>query len=107
MFVFLNISFRAALIERDELRERTSQLERDFGQLKFENETLRYRLQDQTTSISLPTNETIESLSTVVSDCSGVEQENRHRSSSVSSTENLLTENDRLTRSMSSFNGSL
>lgn len=100
-------TFRTALIERDELRERTNHLDRDFRQLKFENETLRYRLQDQTTSFFLPTGETIESIATIGSDSPCIEQSSRHRSSSVSSVENLLTENDRLTRSMSSFNGLL
>lgn len=111
--------FRAAVVERDELKERTSQLERDFGQLKFENETLRYRLQDQTSSISLQPGQTIESL-TVISPpvtvssspppsatTTTTEQPTRYRSSSVSDSQTPIAENDRLTCSLSSFTGLL
>ena len=107
---------RAAVVERDELKERTSQLERDFIQLKFENETLRYRLQDQTSSISLPPGQTIEALVTIPSPPSPPplrpphpvpEQRIHHRSSSFSSFPSCIAENDRLTRSLSSFAGLL
>lgn len=34
--------FRAVVVERDELKEKVAQLERDYQQLIFENEILRY-----------------------------------------------------------------
>ena len=99
------------------MKERTSQLERDFGQLKFENETLRYRLHDQTSSISLSPDHTIESFTAISSPPPRpppplpappvTEQRILHRSSSFSASPNPIAENARLTCSLSSFSGLL
>ena len=95
------------------MKERTSQLERDFGQLKFENETLRYRLHDQTSSISLSPDHTIESFTAISSPPPPppappvTEQRILHRSSSFSASPNPIAENARLTCSLSSFSGLL
>ena len=48
-------TFRAAVVERDELKEQVGQLDRDNRQLKFENETLLYRLRQRSLSGSLST----------------------------------------------------
>jgi hypothetical protein len=51
--LFLNYLFRAASVERDELKEQVTQLDRDNCQLKFENETLLYRLRQRSMSVSI------------------------------------------------------
>lgn len=92
------LSEKAAVVERDELRERAGQLERDNGQLKFENETLRYRLQQCSGgSVLTPTdNSPIELV------ISKPTRKNplRQRSNSFSSTNILIFDNQRKTRSL-------
>ncbi len=86
---------RAAVIERDELKERAGQLERDNGQLKFENETLRYRLQDCSLSISTPTDPPIEVVQQPIRKVWP-----RKRASSLSSTRLIFVDDPRRARSL-------
>lgn len=51
--IHLLFVFRAAIVERDRLKEQVAQLERDNQQLTFENETLIYSLRQRSLSISI------------------------------------------------------
>jgi len=88
--------FRAAIIERDQLKERATQIERDNCQLKFENETLRYRLRERSLSVSIPSDNPIK-LTPILPKKSQV----RHRAFSLSSMMIISHENERMTRSLS------
>jgi len=53
---FFSYIFRAVIVERDELKEKLAQLERDNRQLTFENETLLYSLRQRSlTIVDIPT----------------------------------------------------
>ncbi|CAF0744396.1 unnamed protein product [Adineta ricciae] len=97
------LSEKAAVIERDELREQVTQLERDNGQLKFENETLRYRLRERSFSVSMIVDKpTI--LPNQIPPVSSNTEPVRNRAFSISSTMLLTHDHERITRSLSSLN---
>jgi len=89
---------KTTVIERDQLKERATQLERDNDQLKFENETLRYRLHERSLSVSIPSDNPIK-LTSILPRKSQV----RHRAFSLSSMIIISHENERMTRSLSSL----
>ncbi len=86
--------FRAAIIERDVLKERTAQLERDNSQLKFENETLHYRLRERSSSVSIIPIKLTPPLSLR-------KKQIRHRARSLPSIKIIPDDNESLTRSFS------
>ena len=94
---------RAAVIERDELREQVTQLERDNGQLKFENETLRYRLRERSFSVSMITDKPTILPNQFLPVSSNTEPV-RDRAFSISSTILVTHDHERITRSLSSLN---
>ena len=103
------VLFRSAVVERDELKERTGQLERDNRQLKFENETLRYRLLERSSSISKLTDKPIESIPPIPTSIPPPppppvvprKERIRYRSLSLSSLINSRHENEQMKRSLS------
>lgn len=86
------------MIERDELKERAGQLERDNAQLKFENETLRYRLQEYSLPISTPADTPNELISNPIRKVL-----RRKRAHSLSSTRIVIFDHQRKTRSLVSI----
>ncbi|CAF3924289.1 unnamed protein product [Rotaria sordida] len=97
------LSEKSAIAERNELKEQVIQLERDNCQLKFENETLRYRLHERSLSISIPLNNQIifpnKSITIPIQKLQG-----RNRACSLSSIIIIAHKNECITRSLSSLN---
>ncbi|CAF4263258.1 unnamed protein product [Rotaria socialis] len=94
---------RTAVVERDQLKEQVVQFERDNCQLKFENETLRYRLRERSLSISMPSDNPI-TVPTESISVSSPNRQGRNRACSLSSIMNIAHENESITRSLSSLN---
>jgi hypothetical protein len=81
-----------------------TQLERDNCQLKFENETLRYRISERSFSVSM-ISDTPTILPNKIITISSHQRQVRDRSYSIPSSIMIIThENERLTRSLSSLN---
>ncbi|CAF3709444.1 unnamed protein product [Rotaria sp. Silwood1] len=100
------LSEKTAIAERDKLKEQVIQLERDNDQLKFENETLRYRLRERSLSVSIPLDNQILIVSTESSTIMPTTQkrQGRKRACSLSTITIIAHENERITRSLSSLN---
>ncbi|CAF3996248.1 unnamed protein product [Rotaria magnacalcarata] len=97
------LSEKTAVVERDQLKEQVVQFERDNCQLKFENETLRYRLCERSLSISIPSDNPI-TLPTESISVFSPNRQGRNRACSLSSIMNIAHENESITRSLSSLN---
>ncbi|CAM4928714.1 unnamed protein product [Rotaria socialis] len=97
------LSEKTAVVERDQLKEQVVQFERDNCQLKFENETLRYRLRERSLSISMPSDNPI-TVPTESISVSSPNRQGRNRACSLSSIMNIAHENESITRSLSSLN---
>ncbi|CAF4209704.1 unnamed protein product [Adineta steineri] len=97
------LSEKAAVVERDVLKEQVTQLERDSCQLKFENETLRYRLRERSFSVSMISDKPARLPLTLISIPSQQERI-RDRTYSISTTMLTSHENEHITRSLSSLN---
>ncbi|CAF0888426.1 unnamed protein product [Adineta steineri] len=97
------LSEKAAVVERDVLKEQVTQLERDNCQLKFENETLRYRLRERSFSVSMISDKPARLPHTLIS-IPSQEERIRDRTYSISTTMLTSHENEHITRSLSSLN---
>ncbi len=91
------------MVERDKLKEQVAQLERDNGQLKFENETLHYRLRERSLSVSTPSDNPV-ILPPKPTAISPPEEKVRQRACSLPTLPITAHENECKTRSLPSLN---
>ena len=101
--VLIYYIFRETQLERDGLRERVVQLERDNSQLKFENETLRYRLHEQSLTTPLASENQI-MCTTELTTILPLKRNIENQACSFSTIKYAPDRNERITRSLSSLN---